>query len=99
MNTIAPLSAVIATRDRAHSLLRTLNSLLEQGLLPAELIVVDASENGSTKTVLSEFEARVGANTSDRWIAADIAGAAPQRNQGVALSKQPFIWFFDDDII
>jgi glycosyltransferase involved in cell wall biosynthesis len=99
MISTAPISAVIATRDREASLSRTLDSLSKQILLPAELIVVDASENDRTKAVLAEFEARVRPNTSVRWVAADIAGAAPQRNQGVALSTQPFIWFFDDDIL
>jgi GT2 family glycosyltransferase len=33
------------------------------------------------------------------WQRAVQAGAAAQRNQGVALTTQPFIWFFDDDIV
>jgi glycosyltransferase involved in cell wall biosynthesis len=99
MNTIAPLSAVIATRDREQSLGRTLNSLLQQEVFPAEVIVVDSSEDDATKSLLLEFGKGVSALASACWIAADVAGAAAQRNQGVALSTQPFLWFFDDDIL
>lgn len=37
-----PVSAVVPTRQRAQVLARTLASLWEQGVLPGELIVVDA---------------------------------------------------------
>jgi glycosyltransferase involved in cell wall biosynthesis len=33
------------------------------------------------------------------WLRATTLGAAAQRNQGVATATQPFIWFFDDDIL
>jgi glycosyltransferase involved in cell wall biosynthesis len=33
------------------------------------------------------------------WQRAAQLGAAVQRNQGVAMATQPFIWFFDDDIL
>lgn len=99
MQTIAPISAVIATRNRAESLRKTLDSLLKQGVLPAEFVVVDASDDQATKHVLQEFEGRLSPGTSVRWFAAEVSGAAPQRNQGVVLATQPFVWFFDDDII
>jgi glycosyltransferase involved in cell wall biosynthesis len=99
MKTTAPISAVIATRHRAKSLSRTLDSLLEQDLLPAEFIVVDASGDDATKNLMSEFEKRVAPSALVRWAKADIAGAASQRNQGVACATQPFIWFFDDDVM
>jgi glycosyltransferase involved in cell wall biosynthesis len=99
MKTVAPISAVIATRNRAESLSRTLESLLLQELLPAEFIVVDASDDGATRKLLAEFEKRAEPDVSVRWFAANISGAASQRNEGVACATQPFIWFFDDDIL
>jgi glycosyltransferase involved in cell wall biosynthesis len=99
VKTIIPVSVVIATRDRLDSLSDTLESLLTQDLLPIEFIVVDASVGDRTKTFLVDFERIVSPATWVRRIAADVAGAAPQRNQGVALASQPFIWFFDDDIL
>jgi glycosyltransferase involved in cell wall biosynthesis len=96
---IIPVSAVIATRNRAVSLAKTLDSLLPQGALPAEFIVIDASDDSATKELMAGFAVRTGNDCSVRWVAAEIAGAASQRNQGVAVATQPFIWFFDDDIV
>jgi GT2 family glycosyltransferase len=94
-----PVSVVIATRNRAKILARTLDSLSQQGFLPAEMIVVDASSDGRTKTLVENFAERLGSSTNVRWIPATISGAAAQRNQGVAMATQPFIWFFDDDVV
>lgn len=93
-----PLSAIVPTIDRCDSLARTLASLEQQQLLPVELIVVDASQTSDTREMLSGFAQRVGGSASVRWLAASSSGAAAQRNQGVAESCQPSIWFFDDDV-
>lgn len=99
MHEVVPISAVIATRNRAASLSRALESLLSQELLPAEFIVVDASDDEATRKLLAELEKRVQPDSAVRWLAASVAGAAPQRNQGFAHATQPFVWFFDDDIL
>jgi len=93
-----PVSAVIPTVNRTRSLRETLASLEKQGVFPAELIVVDASDDAATRDMLnaSGLEGRV---SRVRWIPAHRRGAAAQRNQGVAASTQPTIWFFDDDIL
>jgi glycosyltransferase involved in cell wall biosynthesis len=93
-----PVSAVVATRERAGSLLRTLDSLLSQRILPDELIVVDGSADDESKSVLEAWSRQIGTSCTVRWRRATKIGAAVQRNQGVALATQPFIWFFDDDI-
>ena len=98
MKTVEPISAVVATRNRAASLSRTLESLLLQEFLPAEFIVVDASADDATKVALTKFTDRVGATATVHWFAAEVAGAASQRNQGVTRVTQPFVWFFDDDV-
>jgi glycosyltransferase involved in cell wall biosynthesis len=96
---VIPASAIIPTRDRAHILARTLNSLLDQDVLPAELIVVDASLDPTTRRELDGLAARTARKCDIRWIPAETCGAAAQRNQGVSASTQPFVWFFDDDIL
>jgi GT2 family glycosyltransferase len=97
--TIIPISAVIATLDRAESLSRTLDSLLNQDLSPAEFIIVDGSVGDATKDLIFDFEKRVTATALVRWVKAAIRGAASQRNQGVLGATQPFIWFCDDDVL
>lgn len=94
-----PLSAIVPTLDRCDSLRRTLASLELQELLPAELVVVDASQNNDTRDMLRGFAERVGSASSIRWLEARVVGAAAQRNQGIAESTQPNVWFFDDDVL
>jgi glycosyltransferase involved in cell wall biosynthesis len=93
------VSAVIATRNRATSLSKTLESLLKSNALLAELIIVDASDDSATKAITEKFANQVGPSGIVRWVAADVRGAAAQRNQGVAAATQCVIWFFDDDIV
>jgi glycosyltransferase involved in cell wall biosynthesis len=97
---IFPISAVVATINRALVLKRTLESLRAQGMLPAELIVIDASFDDLAKKTVEAFSVDV-AGTGCRvvWQEASTQGAAAQRNQGVAVATQPVIAFFDDDIM
>ncbi len=97
--TALPVSAVVPTRHRPQALSRTLMSLLAQGILPAELIVVDASDDEATCLALDAFGAQVAGVCQVRCLKAQVCGAAAQRNQGVTAATQPVIWFFDDDIL
>ena len=96
---IIPVSAVVPTRDRAPVLKRTLLSLAEQSVLPAELIVVDGSSAEASRKIVEEFEKWVSNYIVICWRRAEQLGAAIQRNQGVTAASQPFILFFDDDVI
>src|SRR5258707_305260 len=96
---ILPVSAVIPTFDRPHSLQRTLNSLSEQNALPAQLIVIDGPPAEETRMVVEAWAAVAGSRCEVVYQRAFQLGAAAQRNQGVAIASQPFIWFFDDDIL
>ncbi len=94
-----PLSAVLPTKDRAPVLLRTLKSLTAQSVLPAELIVVDGSMDDGANAMVEQWAADFAPATKAIWLRATTFGAAAQRNQGVAIATQPFVWFFDDDIL
>jgi glycosyltransferase involved in cell wall biosynthesis len=85
--------------DRAAVLKRALDSLKTQGTLPSELIVIDASKGDDTRAVIESWGEWCGPATRIIWQRAVTKGAASQRNQGVALASQPFICFFDDDIL
>jgi glycosyltransferase involved in cell wall biosynthesis len=97
--TIIPVAAVIATKDRAASLGRTLDSLAAQGVLPAEVIAVDGSVGDESRTVLENWGAKFAPQVAVRWQRAERLGAAIQRNQGLAAVTQPFVWCMDDDIL
>src|ERR1700686_3866574 len=95
---LLPVAVVIPTRDRPGALRRTLQSLAEQTAQPAELRIVDASTNGSTRSLCVE-EVIPGLRSTVSWCGANLAGAASQRNQGVRGCSQPVIGFMDDDIL
>jgi len=95
-----PVTGILPTRDRSRPLGRMLRSLIEQGAMPAELIIIDASKDGDTKELTTTFAseaAPLGCNLV--YLPAVKIGAAAQRNQGCALATQPVLAFFDDDII
>ena len=91
------MTAVVATRNRTQVFERTLKSLAGQSLQPAEIVVVDASEDYSTCQLCTGGVE--GLRAKLKWEKATVAGAAAQRNQGVKQAVQPFIFFFDDDIL
>jgi len=98
--TLFPASGILPTRDRPTIALRTLQSLQSQSFFPAEIIVVDASTDDRTHRVVSELAASVaGSGCRVVWQSAERLGAAAQRNQGVAAATQPFVLFFDDDVL
>jgi GT2 family glycosyltransferase len=91
------ISAVIATRNRAASLHRTLISLGAQDIQPSEVIVIDASDGAETRNLCSNGVEGI---VSDiRWIQAGKTGAGIQRNEAVSLASHRLIWFLDDDIL
>src|ERR1017187_2759715 len=95
---LLPIVVVIPTRDRTAALRRTLESLARQSAQPAELRIVDASRDRSTRSLCSE-EGIPGLRSSMSWSSAALVGAASQRNQGVHGCSQPVIGFMDDDIL
>jgi GT2 family glycosyltransferase len=94
---VFPISAIVPTHGRVVTLMRTLESLAQQSVHPFEILVVDGSKHHRARQPLQQPISGLGSRVG--WIAAKVSGAAPQRNQGVALTQQPFVCFFDDDII
>jgi GT2 family glycosyltransferase len=91
---VIPASAVIPTLGRTERLRRTLASLFAQDVVPAEVIIVDA-------TIPPVTPDRVPAPPPGVRLVcqpAALRGAAVQRNQGVAAATQPLILFTDDDV-
>lgn len=89
-------SFVIATRNRPNDLLTTVRSLVAQTVLPAELVIVDSSDETPTRT---EIEALC----SSAGIKLDFHHPAPrgltvQRNVGIDRSSGDPVFFVDDDV-
>ena len=92
-----PVSAIIATRNRPTVLLRTLNTLSRQSTYPAEVVIVDASDNSHTVGLCEQMKAQWPWRTT--YLRSIKPGAATQRNQGIEHSTFPVILFMDDDIV
>src|SRR5262249_33517287 len=65
---------------------------------PAEVIIVDGSDDGSTRAFCMH-ESIPNLRSTVLWYAAEVVGAANQRNQGVRVVSRPVIAFCDDDIL
>ncbi|HEV2777797.1 MAG TPA: glycosyltransferase [Actinophytocola sp.] len=85
---MAETTVVIATRDRADELARTLGRLRE---LDVPVIVVDnGSADGTVARVRRDFP-------WVRTVALDRNVGASARNRGVRLARTPYVAFSDDD--
>lgn len=87
---------VIATRNRPDDLVRTVKSLAEQTVLPAELCIVDSSDEAPARDQIEALCAEAG-------IALDYYHPAPrgltvQRNIGVDRTAGDPVFFIDDDV-
>lgn len=90
--TALPISVVIPTYNRAHSITAALNSVLTQSSAPTEIIVVDDGSTDETADVVAKM-----GNKSIRYIWQENAGANAARNLGTNEASQPFVAFHDSD--
>lgn len=92
----APSAFVIATRNRPDDLLETVRSLTEQTVLPAELCIVDSSDEAPTRAEIEALCEKVGLPLDYHHPAP--RGLTRQRNIGVDRTSGDPIFFIDDDV-
>ena len=85
------VSVVIPAYNRAHSIGKSVESVLQQTYRPLELIVVDDGSTDGTVAALSEFGDRIVV------IRQPNGGPSSARNTGVANAKGGIISFLDSD--
>jgi len=91
------LSIVIATKDRAAFLERTLASLERQRAAPPfEVIVVDNGSSDGTPTIVDDAAARGTLSIRREYVPEPNRGAA--RNAGIAVAAGSIVLFIDDDV-
>jgi glycosyltransferase involved in cell wall biosynthesis len=88
------ISVVIPTRNRPGRLRDALASLARQTSPPAEVIVVDASDEGlhDTRSLASEFQ-----TLPLRFLSSE-PSVCIQRNKGIEAANSEWIFLCDDDI-
>lgn len=87
-----PLSVVIPTYNRAHTLKRALDSVLGQSLLPQEIIVVDDGSQDHSAALLAQYQNQI---TVLRLNANH--GVSFARNRGIEIAQNEWIAFLDSD--
>lgn len=94
------ISVIIPTKDRHKDIIRCLNSLENQSMLPNEIIIIDSSEAINKSKELEEKIKKYN-KFEIKYQYTDKRGAAVQRNIGInEISKgSEFVFFFDDDVV
>lgn len=87
--------AVVATRNRQDALRLSLPMLMAQNRPPAQIVVVDASDDPAP--IRSIVEAAAAASTIPVSFVESAPGSSLQRNVGLERVKAPIVLFPDDD--
>lgn len=90
------ISVVIPTCNRYDTIHRIIDSILKNSFLPAEIIVVDQSDNNNTNEIINKIDNK---KVPIIYHQDDGKGAARARNIGWRLSNGDIISFVDDDAI
>ncbi len=89
------VSVVVPTHNRAHTVLRAIDSILHQSYSRVEVIVVNDGSSDNTIVVLQEArdkDARVLPCNNERD-----KGPAGARNMGISMATGEYVAFLDDD--
>lgn len=90
-NATPRISVIIPTHNRADFLSQAIDSVLDQSLPAAELIVVDDGSTDDTASLLAGYGDRL------RVIRQENRGPAAARNSGIRVSSASFLAFLDSD--
>jgi len=93
------ISVVVPTHNRAHSLIRLLNSFNKQKEFPKEIIIVNDGSDDRTQEILKKWEVRNHGFIPIVFNNPDSQGPAVARNIGIQLASGDAIAFTDDDCI
>ena len=87
---------IIATRNRTTELVETVRSLCQQTVLPAELCIVDSSDETPARLEIEEICAQAGLKLSYHNPAP--RGLTVQRNYGIDRTTGDPVFLIDDDV-
>jgi glycosyltransferase involved in cell wall biosynthesis len=93
-NQVFDVSVIIPTYNRANSIIKAIQSVLNQTLPSFEIIVID---DGSTDNTYEIINASFGSKIT--YLHQQNAGVSAARNQGIQIAKGNWIAFLDSDDI
>lgn len=92
------ISVVVPVYNRERLVIRCLDSILNQKVKPAELIVVDNNSTDSTYLIVEEWmKKNQGAGIDFKLLRESRKGACFARQKGLENAKGDYISFFDSD--
>lgn len=89
------ISVVIPTKNRFHDIIKCIESILVQALLPDEIVIVDSSDTDELKSNLDDL---LHIKITFKYIHAPLS-LTQARNMGIKESTGDVIIFLDDDVI
>lgn len=97
------ISVIIPTKNRLNDLKVTVESLLDQTILPNQLIIVDQSSGDESRREICRLMAEVPREVSDRLRLnyvhdPSITGLAQARNRSMQIADCAIWLFLDDDV-
>src|ERR687893_1092438 len=87
---------IIATRNRPDELLVTIESLVQQTVLPAELCIVDSSDETPVRAEIERLCEEVGLSLD--YMHPAPRGLTVQRNVGIKRPTGDPVFLIDDDV-
>lgn len=93
---MAAISVVIPTYNYGHYINRAIDSILNQTVLPVEIIIIDDGSTDNTEQIISKNYLNNG-NDKIIYIKKINGGAASARNLGIKNAKGEFILMLDAD--
>lgn len=87
------ISVIIPTYQHAATIVACIRSLLEQTVMPSQIIVLDDGSTDRTRELVSAFSSPVSYQYQEN------KGAPSARNAGAALATGAFLLFCDADVI
>ncbi|MBD3223088.1 MAG: glycosyltransferase [Caldithrix sp.] len=85
------ISVIIPAYNREQLIVRTIESVLAQTDLPAEVIVIDDGSTDYTAKVLDTFGSKI------KIVHQEHSGVSKARNTGIQLANSPWLAFLDSD--
>ncbi|HWR37615.1 MAG TPA: glycosyltransferase family 2 protein [Clostridia bacterium] len=96
-------TAIIPTKNRAHDLTLAVRSLLQQSVLPAEVLIVDQSPDDQSRICVEQEFASALAQVDNVKLTyihdIEITGGATARNRAMQVASGDIWLFLDDDVV
>ena len=93
------LSLIITTYNRPESLELVLISVMNQTIVPEEVLIADDGSTSETKELISRFQQDSKLNIIYSWQEDKGFRAAKSRNKAIAKSNTDYIVLIDGDMI